>query len=118
MTMAPDGSSSFPSIMTRNTYVVTYDPNGGTISEDDAHADMTYGSLYGVLPDATRPGYTLEGGTLIPLEGRRSRQRTNICLPRIKHSGCTLALQWWYSLHSLPHDAEAEGQPGILRQDA
>ena len=90
--------------------------NGGTISEDDAHADMTYGSLYGVLPDATRPGYTLEGGTLIPLEGRRSRRRTNICLPRIKHcmhTGDPMVVQ----LHSLPHDAKAEGQPGILRQD-
>ena len=69
VTMAPDGSSSFPFYYDRNTYVVTYDPNGGTISEDDAHADMTYGSLYGVLPDATRPGYTLEGWYTDPTGG-------------------------------------------------
>lgn len=71
VTMAPDGSSSFPFYYDRNTYVVTYDPNGGTISEDDAHADMTYGSLYGVLPDATRPGYTLEGWYTDPTGGKQ-----------------------------------------------
>ena len=59
--------------------------NGGTISEDDAHADMTYGSLYGVLPDATRPGYTLEGWYTDPTGGTQIQATDEYLLTTIKH---------------------------------
>ncbi len=54
-----------------NSYQVTLDPNGGSVSETSF--DMTYDSLY-TLPTPTRDGYEFtgwyDGETLIPLTGK------------------------------------------------
>ena len=44
---------------TANTYTVTFDPNGGTVSPTTA--TVTYDSTYGSLPTPTRTGYTFAG---------------------------------------------------------
>ena len=42
-----------------NTYTVTFNPNGGTVSQTST--TVTYDSTYGTLPTPTRTGYTFEG---------------------------------------------------------
>lgn len=42
-----------------NTYTVTFDASGGTVS--DSKKTVTYGSTYGTLPTASRTGYTFDG---------------------------------------------------------
>ncbi|MBR3673598.1 MAG: InlB B-repeat-containing protein [Clostridia bacterium] len=44
---------------TANTYTVTFDANGGTVST--ASNSVTYNSAYGTLPTPTRTGYTFNG---------------------------------------------------------
>lgn len=41
------------------TYTVSFDPNGGSISQNSK--TVTYGSNYGTLPTPTRNGYTFDG---------------------------------------------------------
>lgn len=41
------------------TYTVTFDPNGGSVSNNSK--TVTYGSNYGTLPTPTRNGYTFDG---------------------------------------------------------
>ena len=51
---------------TANTYTVTFNPNGGTVSPTTA--TVTYDSTYGSLPTPTRTGYTFAGwGYAMPL---------------------------------------------------
>ena len=44
---------------TANTYSVTFNPNGGSVSTTTKN--VTYGSTYGDLPTPTRTGYTFNG---------------------------------------------------------
>ena len=44
---------------TANTYSVTFNPNGGSVSTPTKN--VTYGSTYGDLPTPTRTGYTFNG---------------------------------------------------------
>jgi len=44
---------------TANTYTLTYNANGGTVSP--ASKTITFGSTYGTLPTPTRTGYTFGG---------------------------------------------------------
>lgn len=61
VTMAPDGSSVYPFFYDRAAYTLSFDPNGGTIAQGNAKATILHGSVYGALPPASRPGYTLSG---------------------------------------------------------
>ena len=42
-----------------NSYTLTYDPNGGTVTPTSK--TLTYGSQYGALPTPSRTGYTFTG---------------------------------------------------------
>ena len=44
---------------TPNTYTITFDPNGGSVSQTSK--TVTYGSTYGTLPTPTRKGHTFRG---------------------------------------------------------
>ena len=44
---------------TANTYTVTFNPNGGTVTDDTK--TLTYGGTLGTLPTPTRTGYTFAG---------------------------------------------------------
>lgn len=47
---------------------VTFDPNGGTVSQ--SQKSVTYGGTYGALPTPTRTGYQFEGWTSGPTGGQ------------------------------------------------
>lgn len=61
VTVAPDGSSVFPLFYDRNRYTVSYDANSGSLGSGEVRTTVTYGSLYAVMPSATKAGYTLLG---------------------------------------------------------
>ena len=44
-----------------NEYTLSFDANGGTISENEKSRKITYGSQYGNLPTPTRANYTFSG---------------------------------------------------------
>lgn len=76
-----------------NQYTVTFDANGGTV--DTKPMTVTYGSTYGTLPTAIRPGYTFFGwytattdGTLVESTTRVSRAASHTLYARwgLNHS--------------------------------
>jgi uncharacterized repeat protein (TIGR02543 family) len=75
--------------LTRNvnasTYIVTLDPNGGSVSTTSL--TVTFGSAYGTLPTPTKTGYTF---TRWKLNGDNITATTNVYL-RANH---TLVAQW------------------------
>jgi uncharacterized repeat protein (TIGR02543 family) len=52
-------SYTFYAIWTANTYTVTFNANGGSVSTGSK--TVTYGGTYGTLPTPTRSGYTFAG---------------------------------------------------------
>ena len=54
-----DGVLDLYAVWTAQSYTVTFDANGG--STTTASKEVTYGSMYGTLPDATRTGYDFVG---------------------------------------------------------
>jgi uncharacterized repeat protein (TIGR02543 family) len=52
-------SYTFYAIWTANTYTVTFNANGGSVSTGSK--TVTYGGTYGTLPTPTRSGYTCDG---------------------------------------------------------
>ena len=46
---------------TANTYIATFDANGGTIADADATRSIVYKTAYGTLPAVNRTGFTLTG---------------------------------------------------------
>ena len=46
---------------TANTYTVTFDANGGSVSNESESTTVTYDSTYDILPTPTRTGYTFGG---------------------------------------------------------
>ena len=58
-TMNRSFNFNFGGNCTGDVYTVTFDANGGTTSVSSK--DVTYGKLYGTLPEPTRNGYTFKG---------------------------------------------------------
>ena len=59
LTPTNNGSVTFTATWTGNTYIVTFDANGGT--SPTASKSVTFGSAYGTLPTPTLSGYTFAG---------------------------------------------------------
>lgn len=59
--VAPDGKSVFPLFYDRIKFTVAFDANGGSLGSSGVSTTIYYGGRYGVLPSATRTGYTLSG---------------------------------------------------------
>lgn len=55
----PNTNKTLYAQWTANTYTLTYDPNGGSVSPSTK--EILYGDEYGTLPTPTRPGYTFIG---------------------------------------------------------
>ncbi|HOU11312.1 MAG TPA: InlB B-repeat-containing protein, partial [Clostridiales bacterium] len=55
----PAANTTYTAQWTVNTYYLTYDPEGGTVSP--AGKTVTFGTAYGALPTPTRTGYTFLG---------------------------------------------------------
>lgn len=79
VTMAADNSSVFPLYYRRTVFTVTFDPNGGdALAPNEASAKVAYGSIYGIMPTATRAGYTLIGW-FTDKTGGQQRKQGDIC---------------------------------------
>ncbi len=59
-----------------NTYVVTFDPNGGSV--DPKSKAVTYGDVYGTLPTPTRTGYTFKGWYTATSGGTKVTETTKV----------------------------------------
>ncbi|MBQ7797907.1 MAG: InlB B-repeat-containing protein, partial [Clostridia bacterium] len=56
------GDTTIYAHWTANTYTVTFDANGGTVSTTSE--TVTFDSTYGTLPTPTKPGYRFDGWTI------------------------------------------------------
>ncbi len=63
-------------VWTANTYTVTFNPNGGTVSPTTK--EVTHGSAYGTLPTPKRDGYTFAGWFTKSSGGTRVRATTTV----------------------------------------
>ena len=73
---------------TANKYTVTFDPNGGTVSQTST--TVTYDSTYGTLPTPTRTGYTFEGWFTAKSDGTHITSGTKVAIT----SAQTLYAHW------------------------
>ncbi|MBQ3340765.1 MAG: leucine-rich repeat protein [Kiritimatiellae bacterium] len=58
-TITTNSSHALYAHWTPNTYTITFEPNGGSVSPSSK--TVTYGSTYGTLPTPTRDGYVFAG---------------------------------------------------------
>ncbi len=75
-------------VTAKNTYTVTFNPNGGTVSTTSK--SVTYGSTYGTLPTPTRAGHTFDGWYTSATGGTEVTKDTNVTLT----SNQTLYAHW------------------------
>ncbi|MBO4266196.1 MAG: InlB B-repeat-containing protein [Lachnospiraceae bacterium] len=83
-----------------NKYTVTFDGNGGTPSESSKA--VTYGSKYGTLPSATRPGYKFDGWFTEQTGGTKITNTTIVSIA----SAHTLYAQWSVCTYTVTLDAD------------
>ena len=81
---------------TGNTYLVTFDPNGGSVST--ISKNTIFGSVYGELPVPTKTGYTFTGWDL---NGVIINSQTLLITP----SNHTLIAQWVANVYIVTFDA-------------
>jgi uncharacterized repeat protein (TIGR02543 family) len=84
---------------TANTYPVTFDANGGTVSPTSM--SVTYDSVYGELPTPTRTGYTFEGWFTERVEGEQVVSGDMVKIT----SAQTLYARWNVNTYSVRFDA-------------
>ena len=80
----------FYTVYGAKTYTVTFNGNGGNVSEEDKTAQVVYGSAYGALPMATRTGYTFLGWFTAQTGGEQVTESTVLKTA----SDHTLYAQW------------------------
>lgn len=84
-------------------YTLYYDANGGTCQEQQR--EITFGSLYGVLPTASRYGYTFTGWYTLREEGVRVRSKDVY-----RTAGdSTVYAQWKANVHQVRYDYATNG---------
>ena len=88
---------------TPNTYTVTFNANGGSVSPTSK--TVTYGSTYGSLPAPTRTGYTFTGWYTAPSGGSRVLG-TNTVTTAANH---TLYAQWTINSYYLDLNIGLDG---------
>ena len=81
-----------------NTYTVTFDPNGGTVSQTST--TVTYDSTYGTLPTPTRTGYTFAGWHTAASGGTKIVDTTKVTTA----SNHTLYAQWTANKYTVTFD--------------
>ena len=88
---------------TANTYTVTFDPNGGTVSQTSK--TVTFDETYGTLPTPTKAGYTFDGwyteyGVFDGEWGSEVTKDTTVDLI----SGITLYAKWTSGTYTVTFD--------------
>jgi uncharacterized protein (TIGR02145 family)/uncharacterized repeat protein (TIGR02543 family) len=83
--LATESNHSLVAQWQANSYLVTFDSNGGTVSTSSQ--TLKYGSTYGTLPTPIKEGYTFTGWSL---NATRITETTNVATA----SNHTLVAQW------------------------
>ena len=89
---------------TANTYTVTFDANGGTVTPETMK--VTYGCLYGELPTPTRKGYTFVGWFTNPNGGTQVKADAEVTTA----AGRTLHAHWTQNIHTVTIKADKDGK--------
>ncbi len=85
---------------TPNTYTVTLNPEGGSVSP--ATVNVTYGATYGTLPTPTQTGYTFNGWFTTSSGGSQVTSATTVAIT----SAQTLYAQWTLNTYTVTFNAE------------
>ena len=88
---------------TANTYTVTFDANGGTVTP--ATQEVTYGSTYGELPTPTRKGYTFVGWFTGAKDGRQVKADAEVTTAADR----TLYAHWTQNICTVTIKADKDG---------
>ncbi|HPA21230.1 MAG TPA: S8 family serine peptidase, partial [Verrucomicrobiae bacterium] len=92
---------------TANTYVVSFDADGGT-DPDPPTVTVTHGATYGALPASARPGYTFGGWWTSPNgEGTQVIPTTQVTIT----SDQSLYAKWTASSYTVSFDAQGGSTP-------
>ena len=83
----------------QNVYTVTFDANGGSVSQSSK--TVTYASTYGDLPTPTRADYTFAGWYTAVSGGTKIEQSTKVSIT----SAQTLYAQWTGKKYTVTFDA-------------
>jgi uncharacterized repeat protein (TIGR02543 family) len=78
-TITANSSHALYAYWTPNTYTVTFNPNGGSVSTTSK--TVTYGSTYGTLPMPTREGYVFAGWYTASSGGVTVTDSTSVATP-------------------------------------
>lgn len=82
-----------------NTYTVTLDANGGSVSASSINVD--YGSTYSGLPTPTRTGYSFNGWYTAAEGGTKVTEQTKVT----KTENHTLYAQWTHATYTITFNA-------------
>ena len=88
-TVSLTGNQTLYAHWTARTYTVTFNANGGTISGNNTRT-VKYGEQYGILPTASRDGYTFDGWYTSENGGTQITYDTNVAITADQ----TLYAQW------------------------
>jgi len=91
-------TSEIISRATANTYTVTFDPNGGSVSPTSK--TVTYNSTYGDLPTPSRTGYTFNGWYTSATGGSQVSASTKVTTA----SNHTLYAHWTANTYTVTFD--------------
>ncbi len=83
---------------TANTYTVTFNPNGGSVSPTTK--TVTYDSTYGSLPTPTRTGYTFAGWWTATSNGTQITSSTKVAITAAQ----TLYAHWTANTYTVTFD--------------
>ena len=92
-----DKAKSFTAYGEANSYTVTFDANGGSVST--ASKSVTYGSTYGTLPTPTKNGYTFVGWYTAKTNGTRIQSFSTVSTA----SNHTIYAQWKESSYKVTY---------------
>ena len=88
---------------TANTYIVTFDANGGSVSP--AATNVTYDAEYGELPTPTRTGYAFDGWYTSASGGTQVTAETTVAITDSQ----TLYAHWTANKYTVTFDVNWEG---------
>lgn len=97
-TIMANSSHALYAHWTPNTYTITFDPNGGSVSQTSK--TVTYGSTYGTLPMPTRVGYTFQGWYTSSIGGSKVTDATSVTTD----SSRTLYAHWTANTYTVTFD--------------
>ena len=100
-TITTNSSHALYAHWTPNTYTITFDPNGGSVSQTSK--TVAYGSAYGDMPTPERTGYTFTGWYTASSGGMKTTGETSVTTA----SDHTLYAHWTANTYTVTFDANS-----------